>query len=298
MGSESRQASSSATFVRIELRSADRELSERLVADAYAAGAVGLEEREESDGLTWDLYAPLPRAAAVRNALLSTAQGRASVGPVREVADQDWPELWKQNLSAIGVSPQLIVRPSCVDVPKLSGRAELVIDPGQAFGTGAHASTRLALEWIDRLAPGLEPGARVLDVGTGSGVLALAALRCGRGVSVGFDLDFVAAREAHANARANDLAERAFFFAGPLDAVAARGFELVVANLLRTEMEPLLAGIAARTRAGGNAVLSGLLARELSQLQPELQRAGLRTVDRREARDDSGEVWVALLTTP
>ena len=295
MGTQKRH-SSSAAFARIELRSDDRSLAERLVAEAYAAGAVGLEEREGAAGLIWDLYAPATLAAGVREVLAAAAGEGAQVAPPCDVPDADWPELWKENLSAIVVSPKLVVRPSFVEFSPAKGQAELVIDPGQAFGTGAHASTRLALEWIDRLAPELEPGARLLDVGTGSGVLALAALRRGPGCAIGLDLDPMAVREARANALRNGLDARARFFVGSLEALASDSFELVVANLLRSEMEPLLGAIAARMRPGGRAVLSGLLEREPSRLEPALRSAGLVALDHRTMRDPSGESWVAVLT--
>src|SRR5262249_55991064 len=130
---------------------------------------------------------------------------------------------------------------------------------GGAFGTGADGSTARALAALDaRLAAA--PRARVLDVGAGSGVLAIAALRLGAAAALACDLDPIAARETRENATRNgvDVAS----FAGSLDALGPRAgrFDVVVANLLSSELRPILAALAARVAAGGALVLSALLA--------------------------------------
>ena len=163
------------TFCQIVVRAADTEQAERLTAEAYAAGATGLEERECEGGITLILYAPTVAAEAVRDALAEAAPGIRIEPPVA-VPEIDWLEKWKAGLTATIISPRLLIRPSFVSAALGPGQAEIVIDPGQAFGTGGHPSTHLALDWIDELAPALKRGARILDVGTGTGILALAAL--------------------------------------------------------------------------------------------------------------------------
>jgi ribosomal protein L11 methyltransferase len=283
------------------------ELAERVAAEAYAAGAVGLEEREDQNGVALLLYARSGDAEAVRQAVVR-AGGPAPVVEVVAVPDADWSEAWKADIEATVVSPRLVVRPSFVSTVASSARrpekpAEIVVDPGQAFGTGGHASTRLALEWIDRLAPELEPGALILDVGTGTGVLALAALRLSGGEgskAVALDIDPLAAAAARANARANGLGERLHVFTGPLAALRHEpfdlAFDLVVANLLRTEMLPLLGEISQHVRPGANAVLSGLLASERGSVEAAARAVGLTAVGARYGDDASGDRWTALLT--
>jgi len=294
-----RQTSSSATsFVRIEVDAAEGGLAERLAAEAYEAGAVGLEEREGAGGnVSLSVYAPAGAAAAVAAALRRCAPGQVRVADPEPVRAEDWSETWKAGLRAIAVSERLRVRPSFAEPSGLPGQAELVIDPGQAFGTGSHASTHLALEWVDRLAPGLPAGARILDVGCGTGVLALAALRLSRGTrGVALDLDPEAARAARANAIRNALAARLDVLLGPLAALRAGGFALVVANLLRTELLPLVAEIARQTAPGGAAVVSGLLAVERDEVEVALGRVGLAAQGVRVASDPGGDSWVSLLT--
>jgi ribosomal protein L11 methyltransferase len=281
------------------------ELAERVAAEAYAAGAVGLEERADPKGVALLLYAPAGDAEAVRRAVARAGVSAPGIEIVA-VSDTDWSEAWKADLEATVVSPRLVVRPSFVSSvaspeQRSEKPSEIVVDPGQAFGTGGHPSTRLALEWIDRLAPTLEPGARILDVGTGTGVLALAALRLSEGEgenseAVAFDTDPLATAAARANARANGLAARLHLFTGPLAALRRGPFDLVVANLLRTEMLPLLDGISQRMRPGANAVLSGLLASEHDRVEAAAGAVGLAAAGVRYGDDDSGDRWAALLT--
>jgi ribosomal protein L11 methyltransferase len=275
--------------VRIEL---PRERAEWAAAEAFAAGASGLEEREEGARTVLLVYAPAATAEGVRAALLAAAGAGASAA-IEPVAARDWPEAWKQGLEAVVISPRLVVRPSVVPPLRPPGAVEVVIEPRQAFGTGAHGSTTLALALLDaRLAA--TPAARLLDVGSGSGVLAIAALRLGAGTALACDLDPIAARESRENARRNDCALACF--AGTLDALGARAgrFDLVVANLLSSELAPILGALAARVAESGALILSGLLERERAWIEAALAAQGLSVRDVRCERDARGDAWLAL----
>ncbi len=285
--------SPAASFVAIELFAADRGLAERAAAEAYAAGATGLEEREHPEGVWFIVYAPAARAGEVRAAL--SAEG-ALPGPAVPVPEQDWSERWKRGLSAIAISPRLMLRPSFDATEPLPGQHVLTIDPGQAFGTGVHESTRLALECIDALAADLTSDSRVLDVGTGTGVLALAALSLGCGFACGLDVDPLAGEAAHHNARRNGLAERLALFVGTPDALASDArFDLVFANMLWNEIEPLLPRLALHLRIGGRLIVSGLLEEQRAGIERAAAGHGLRVDLVRERVDANGASWTGLV---
>jgi ribosomal protein L11 methyltransferase len=276
--------------VRIELAA---ERAEWAGAEAFAAGASGLEEREEDGRTLLLVYAPAERADAVRRAALLAA-GDGATARVEAVAARDWKEDWKHGLEPVVVSRRLAVLPSPALEHHLDPeRVEVVIEPRQAFGTGAHGSTALALALLDaRLAA--TRVARVLDVGSGSGVLAIAALRLGAGAALACDRDPIAARESRENALRNGCALACF--AGSLDALGARAgrFDLVVANLLSSELRPILDALVARVAPGGALVVSGLLESERDAVGADLAAHGLRVADTRSLRDARGDAWLAL----
>ena len=217
-----RQSDAHSAHREIAVRGRSREAAERVVAEAYAAGAQGCEEREEAGLLTFLLYAPAASADAVWRAADAAAGAEVEVAAPRALPPVDWSEAWKAELAPIVVSARLAVRPSFAAFDAAPGQRVLVVDPGQAFGTGAHESTRLALELVALRAPDLGPRARILDVGTGSGVLALAALALAPSDAraLAFDLDPLAAPEARHNAARNGLAARLALWTGGAQSLA------------------------------------------------------------------------------
>ena len=179
-------------YRRFWIASREAEWRERLLAEAFEAGAEGAEEVDEparagsAAQFRACLYARTDAVEAVRGVLLDLLRGTSSpaaeVGAAEDLPSVDWSEAWKHGLGPIVISERLVVRPPFAPFEPLPGQREIVIDPGQAFGTGTHASTLLCLDWLDQLlsdAAGRARFARVLDVGTGSGILALAAVALG-----------------------------------------------------------------------------------------------------------------------
>jgi ribosomal protein L11 methyltransferase len=291
-----RTAAKAGRFVRLDVRTRDAATAERASAEAWSAGASGCEEREIEGGGTWVLvYAPAARAGALRHHLVEALAGGAEVGPIEPVGDEDWSEAWRAGLGPVEISPRLVIRPPFAPFALKPGQREVVIDPGQAFGTGGHASTRLALELLDALPGEMLRGARVLDVGTGSGVLALAALRLGAATAVGFDLDPLAAEAASAAARANGVADRGRFFTGPIDAIAeGAAFDVVVANLLKNELLPVASAIAARARPGAAILLAGLLEAERAEIERRFAAEGAHLARELVLEDATGDRWLGL----
>ena len=167
------------------------------------------------------------------------------------VAEQDWVRRSQAQFEPIRISDKLWIVPTWAAAPDPDA-VNLVLDPGLAFGTGSHPSTRLCLQWLERLIRG---GERVLDYGCGSGILAIAALRLGAGAALGIDVDPQALTTAQENARRNRTGARF------VNTETAPDFQadLVVANILANPLillAPLLAGYAAK---GGRIALSGIL---------------------------------------
>ncbi|MCA1998924.1 MAG: 50S ribosomal protein L11 methyltransferase [Hyphomicrobiales bacterium] len=192
-----------------------------------------------------------------------------------EVADQDWVRLTQSQFEPIRIDERLWIVPSWFEPPD-PGAVNLVVDPGLAFGTGSHPTTRLCLEW---LCAEVRPGDTLLDYGCGSGILALAAARLGAADVLGVDIDERALEAAAENARKNRVALRLAHSREPL----AETFDLVVANILTNPLcllAPLLAG---RLKPGGRIALSGVLDTQAGEVidayAPHLELAVGATLD-------------------
>jgi ribosomal protein L11 methyltransferase len=279
-------------FVAIRVVARSPAVAEQAVAEAHALGAAGLEEGGPPETPALVVYAPAAAAQTLRDGLAEALGEGARVGPAEAVPARDWSVAWKEGLGPIVISARLALRPPFAEHAPAAGQAVLVVEPGQAFGTGHHASTRLALALLDE-ALVERPGASVLDVGTGSGVLALAAAALGAAAAVGFDLDAVAVAEARRNLRANPGSAGVDLFVGGVEALAAERFDVVAANLLRSELVPILGALVAHLAEGGTLVLSGLLAADLPRLAPELERHGL-TIAATRREGEGGDDWLGL----
>lgn len=175
----------------------------------------------------------------------------------REIGAQDWAEGWKQYFSAVQIGDSLVVKPSWED-GEFPDCAVVTLDPGMAFGTGTHGTTRLCLEFIAARYDEGNGIRHILDVGTGSGILAIAALALGAESAVACDIDPVAVETTCANAAINRCEERIDATLKPLEEIRG-SFDLVVANILAEENVRLAADLCARVAPGGYLVLSGIL---------------------------------------
>jgi ribosomal protein L11 methyltransferase len=199
-----------------------------------------------------------------------------------------WVEQWKKFYRPFKIGPRLVIRPPWERYTPTADELILTLNPGQAFGTGLHATTQLCLNFLEAIA-GARPDTRLLDVGCGSGILSLAALLFGCTGAFGVDLDRVAVWVARVNARLNHLSKKATFAAGTLELVADR-FDVVVANIL---LEPILAMLKPLhnvIKPGGVVVLSGILTTEMPQL-----RLGLSAHRWRISHQASQDEWTAVI---
>jgi ribosomal protein L11 methyltransferase len=290
-------------LIRLAIR-VDREHAELVLAELLELAPNGLQEAQLEGGITeYAIYGAPGELPALPD--LHAAAGQALVEVSSSELPDDWSERWKQFHK-----PVLIASPAPTVLPSLHVRApweppssiadtqEIVIDPGQAFGTGAHATTRLCLELLLELTARAGAGQALTDIGTGSGVLAIAAHRLGFGPVLALDHERESVEAARQNAKVNDVQidiRRFDLRSQPLPSPNGTGGSskqgVVLANLLR----PLLLGLADTIGAPPAHLLSsGLLRSEADDVANAFaQRLGMRELERRE----SGE-WAALWLAP
>lgn len=227
-----------------------------------------------------------------------TAFGLRPIGPLetRVVHEEDWAHAWKAHFPVLRVGRRLVVRPTWRRHRRAPGDVVLALDPGMAFGTGLHPTTRLCLAAVERWAAegrfdarfGRRGGSRVLDVGCGSGILAIAAGLFGAAELVGLDTDPIAIEATTANARRNRLGRRLTARQGSLPS-GEPPFDLVLANLIASVLIALADALAAELRPGGRLLSSGIFVDREADVRGAFEAAGLEVVDRLSEGD-----WVAL----
>ncbi|MBP5985673.1 MAG: 50S ribosomal protein L11 methyltransferase [Azonexus sp.] len=177
---------------------------------------------------------------------------------VGTVEEQNWVQLTQSQFDPIRVSDRLWIVPSWHETPDPAA-INLILDPGMAFGTGSHPTTRLCLEWLER---NVSEGCALLDYGCGSGILAIAAARLGAGHVAGVDIDPQAVEAARANAERNGVTA---LFADSAEPVAGE-YDVVVANILSNPLRVLAPAICAHVRPGGRLALSGILREQIDEI--------------------------------
>lgn len=209
---------------------------------------------------------------------------------VEPVEEQNWNRVWEESLKPLEIGP-FFIQPTWSSIPPPEGRIELKIDPKMAFGTGYHATTHLILSWLPELADSSVD--RLLDAGTGTGILAIAALKLGVREATGFDLDPWSVQNARENRVLNGVKDAFQVLEGDLQVVPNdRTFDLVVANINRNVLTDMLPDLLARTKVNGTLLLSGLLDRDESWMREVLEREG-ENVDEVRRREE----WIALHVT-
>jgi len=212
----------------------------------------------------------------------------------RTLPDQDWTQAWKQHYQPIPIGERLVIVPAWLDSPDPK-RVAIRIDPGMAFGTGTHPTTQLCMQVIDSLYDGGHRPPSVIDLGCGSGILAITALKLGAEQALGVDIDPDSVQASLSNAELNGVSDRLQVGLGSVDEIlggdfAIRQAPLVLANILAPVIIRLLdAGLADLVTPGGALVLSGILAEQASEVEAALQRHGLPLSERSQEGD-----WVAL----
>ena len=205
------------------------------------------------------------------------------------VDEQDWAEAWKAHYKPVRIGGRLLIRPAWVELDLQPGDLEIALDPGMAFGTGTHPTTQLCLESLEALTP---PGAQVLDLGCGSGILTIAAAKLGAAHVLALDIDPVAVEVTQENIVKNGVADKVTVGRGSLESVvsSARRFDLIVVNILaRIIIQMCDEHLGETVRPGGLGIFSGIIAEQADDVEAALRKAGLEPYKRRQQGD-----WVAI----
>ena len=289
----------------------DDELAEP-VADVlarFAPGGVALgydnvdpdPERPHAGPFRVQAYLPadenLPATqAALAEALWHLGQIRPLPEPaLRFVENQDWSESWKRHYRPLRLGRHLVIIPSWATTALGPDDVPVLLDPGMAFGTGTHPTTQLCLELLEE---NLRPGMTVIDLGCGSGILGLAALRLGAGLVLALDTDPEATRATQDNARLNQIGANLRTHLGSLTDLLQGGVQpgrapLVVANILAGTLARMLGeGLPRVLEPGGRLILSGILREQSAEVEAALEASGMRLMEQRTRED-----WVALVAT-
>jgi ribosomal protein L11 methyltransferase len=282
-----------ARWLILSVRSPSDELQNALAEGLLSLGGTAVEETGD-EFRTWvpepdDADAFVARAQRV----LGEIAGETVRVGVEWQEDQDWLSTWRRGLGPRLIGDRLLVTPTWIE-PDATDRIVISIDPQMAFGTGEHATTRLMLRLLQET---LRPGDRVLDIGTGSGILAIAAARLGANRVDAVENDADAIPNAAANIERNGASTQVSVSLSHVDsewlAARAGAWDIVVANVLSGVLQPLLEVLRGALRPGGRLLLSGILVDESAAMRNAAGAAGLIVIDER-----AEEEWWAVMLQP
>ncbi|CAN5792623.1 50S ribosomal protein L11 methyltransferase [soil metagenome] len=285
-------------WLQVRLRSPSDELAGPLVEGLLASGGTAVEER--GDELV--TYLPLGGdvaadadsvVAAMRERLRLILGAEPPDLIVDDVPDEDWLALWRAGLGPRRIGERLVVAPTWSEPELEAGQLLISIDPQMAFGTGEHASTRGVLRLMQAA---VAPGARLLDVGTGSAILAIAAARLGASRVVAVESDDEAMENAADNIERNGVTDEVTLIRDVIDdtflgAYGGGAFDGILANVLSGVLGPLLPAFHRALASGGWAILSGILTEEAEAMRQAADAAGFAV----EAEDAEEQWWSVML---
>jgi ribosomal protein L11 methyltransferase len=275
---------------------ADPELSGLVVEELLSMGPRGVEET--ADGLV--VYLPDPEEESVEDLIqglrsrLERLLGTRPPIAHRWQPHEEWRQTWRRGLGARRVTPRVVVSPSWVDPELGPGELLVTVDPGMAFGTAEHPTTRGAIRLLDRL---VEPRQRVADVGSGSGILSITAARLGAEHVVAWEMDGWACEAARENMELNGVEGVVEVVHAAVDPSTFDGrppFHGIVANIESQVLLPLLPAFHGALLQGGWLILSGILEAEASELRGRAESTGFEFV----AEDLSGGWWTGAFRAP
>ena len=272
----------------------------------YGHGGVAIEQRggfnpdegetpNAGDTVRVKTYLPLDSTTDARRSGIDVGVRLVShlcpISPLRErvLEEEDWEHAWKKHFHVLHVGKDLVIVPTWRDYAPRESDVVIELDPGMAFGTGHHPTTRMCLELLEEY---MRPGMKVLDAGCGSGILSIAAAKLGAEAVLGLEIDSVAAQAAVSNIAANDVAGTVRIVHGTLDRPEdlAGAYDLALANISAKVLAELAESLVAAVRPGGKVIASGLLTEKRDAIEQRFRDAGA-AVERTVIDGD----WVALV---
>lgn len=280
------------------------------IATMVANGGIYIEDYSDLEEQSWEIahvdlieqeLLEKPRDIVIVHMYLSPDENLAEILPLFEerleasgieykldtagVEQEDWQNAWKKYYHPMDIGRRLAVVPGWEEYR--TDRTVITMDPGMAFGTGTHETTSLCLETLDELVQG---GERVLDIGTGSGILAIAALKLGAAQAEGVDIDPMCVRTAGENAQRNGVADRFRVLVGDLSDKASGQYQIITANIVAAAILSLAPHVPALLAPGGRFIASGIIDTRREEVLAGLRAAGLEPVEVKEKRG-----WVCVI---
>ncbi|HSW54973.1 MAG TPA: 50S ribosomal protein L11 methyltransferase [Ignavibacteriaceae bacterium] len=201
--------------------------------------------------------------------------------------DKNWNELWEKSREVIRVSDRIIIKPTFKEYHAKQNEIVLTIDPKMSFGTGEHQTTKLILRLLEKY---IKPGMRVLDVGSGTGILAIASVKLGASKAVAADFDEICLENCNENCELNEVSDLVEIITGEIDDVKENNFDLVLANIQKNVLLDIADKIKSKLKTGGVVILSGLLEIDKEAIEEKYQSLGFRT-EQIEKMDE----WIAVV---
>ncbi len=266
------------------------------VSDAMTENGCGGTSVEGDSPVIVKCYLPVDdrleeRLLSVKEAIARLPEFGLEVGTgevtVRHAEDQDWAETWKEHFHPIRIGERFVIKPSWEAYEAEPGDRVIELDPGMAFGTGYHPTTQLVLKLMEKR---VKPGMTMVDFGTGSGILAIAAARMKASVVVAFDMDEVAVQAARENVVTNDVQEIVEVHRAENPKFVGMQVDLVTANIIADVIMAHAESLANALRVGGTLIASGIIKERQLEVEQSLRNVNFDIVE----TPTDGE-WVAIL---
>ena len=200
--------------------------------------------------------------------------------------DQNWNKLWEKSREVIRITDRIVIKPTFKEYKAKPNEIVLTIDPKMSFGTGEHQTTKLMLKQLEQI---VKPGMKVLDVGSGTGILSIAAIKFGAANAVAIDSDEICFENCKENCIQNDVENSIEVMTGEIENVQGRDFDLILANIQKNILMDIAEKIRQRLKQNGTVILSGLLVSDQKEIEKKYHSLGFKTV-----QFEQMDEWIAI----